>query len=95
MTVYMKRGSVTRSYHNHEDGSFTLATSQDLEETIEHNKMLRENIDMKATHRLVARVPLHVAEKAMREGWLHDEDKWKQWLNDADNRDHRVWEGNI
>ena len=95
MTVYAQNGSLTRSFENHDDGSFTISSEQDLEGIIEQNKMLRENQTGKEKFRLAARVPVHIVEKAMREGWLHDEDKWKRWLNDGENRDFRVWEGQI
>jgi hypothetical protein len=34
-----------------------------------------------------------VVEKAMREGWFHDDAAWARFLNDADNKKFRVWQG--
>lgn len=93
--IYAKENGLTRRAVNETDGSFVLATEQDLEDVIEENKRLRENQTKKEHYRLVARVPVHVAEQAMREGWFHDDKMWARWLNDIDNRDHRVWEGKV
>lgn len=94
--IYEQAGNVKRIAHDDaSDGTFVLATEHDLEEAIEENKRLRENQTGKEQFRLAARVPMHVAEQAMREGWFHDDDAWRRWMNDRDNRDHRVWEGRI
>jgi len=91
--VYEQVGKFKRIAHVEDDNTFVLATEHDLEEMIEENKRLRENQTGKEMMRLAARVPPHVAEKAFREGWFHDDDAWKKWLNDPENRDFRVWEG--
>ncbi len=94
--IYDQFGSVVRTLHvNKNDGSFVMASAQDCEPLIEENKRLRENQTGKEGFRLTARVPVHVVERAMREGWWHDEAEWKKWLNDADNRDFRVDEGRV
>jgi len=54
------------------------------------------DVDQKGRHfRLAARIPLAIVEKARAEGWLHDENKWKAFLNDPENRAFRVWPGKI
>jgi hypothetical protein len=93
--VYEKNGTLIRSYHDDTDGSFVLATEQDLEDLIEENKRLRENQTGKEQFRLCARIPVHVVEKAMRDGSFHDDEFWKNWANDPENRDFRVWEGRL
>jgi len=93
--IYDAHGGLIRKVHVESDGTFHLSSEQDLDGIVEQNKMLRENQTGKEQFRLAARVPVHVVEQAMREGWFHDDDKWKQWLNDGQNRDHRVWEGQI
>lgn len=93
--IYDARGELIRRVHVQSDGDFVLSTEQDLESIVEQNKMLRENQTGKEEFRLAARVPVHVCEKAMREGWFHDDDAWKKWMNDPENRDHRVYEGRI
>ena len=54
------------------------------------------DIDQTGNHfRLVARVPLPIMQKAKREGWVNDKEKWRAWLNDPDNRAFRVWPGRV
>lgn len=93
--LYDQYGNLRRSVHTESDGTFHLATEQDLENAIEENKRLRENQTGKEDFRLAARVPVHVVEQAMRDGTFHDDDFWRKWMNDGENRDHRVWEGRI
>jgi len=45
--------------------------------------------------RLAARIPMSVIQQAAREGWLDDKERWKKWLNDSQNRAHRVWGGKL
>lgn len=93
--IYDRFGTVVRRVHVEQDGTFHLSTEQDLESVVEENKRLRENQTGKENFRLAARIPVHVAEKAFREGWFHDDNAWKKWLNDGENRDFRVYEGQI
>jgi hypothetical protein len=54
------------------------------------------DVDQTGRHfRLAARIPLSIINKARAEGWLHDEQKWRDFLNDPDNRAFRVWPGRI
>jgi hypothetical protein len=67
----------------------------------EVGRILRANqrdadVDQTGRHfRLVARVPIAIINKARAEGWQHDEQKWRRWLNDPDNRAFRVWPGRV
>lgn len=45
--------------------------------------------------RPVAEVPASVVEQAMREGWFKDQKKWKQWMNNPDNKAFRIWGGRV
>lgn len=47
----------------------------------------------RSPNKLVARVPMTIYEQAHHEGW--DEAKWKQWLNDPDNKAFRIWPGRV
>lgn len=40
-------------------------------------------------------VPDIVMHQAMVEGWYEDKAKWRQWLNDPDNKLFRTWPGHI
>jgi hypothetical protein len=71
-----------------------VQTTQDLTQTLENNKIMREMHPRRSTNKLLARgVPVSVAERAMREEW--DESDWKKWLNDPDNAAFRVWPGRV
>jgi hypothetical protein len=75
-------------------GMVTVQTQQDMTQTIENNKVMRERHPARSTNKLLARgVPITVAEQALREGW--DQDDWKKWLNDPDNAAFRVWPGRV
>jgi hypothetical protein len=96
--LYDHRGNVARVLHARPEdpwGDFAIQTVEDVEPIIDGVKVARENHDPKANMKHVARVPLTVVERAMREGWFHDKKKWSQWLNDPQNRDFRVWEGRV
>ena len=43
----------------------------------------------------VAKVPVTVVERAMREGWFHDDKAWDKFLNDPDHKGFRVDEGRL
>jgi hypothetical protein len=45
--------------------------------------------------RHIAEVPMVIWQKALREGWSKDRAKWKQWLNDPDNKVFRTWQGKV
>lgn len=72
----------------------TVLTEQDLTNTIEMNKIVREQHPRRSTNKLLARgVPITVAEKAMREQW--DAKDWAKWLDDPDNAVFRIWPGRV
>jgi hypothetical protein len=95
-TVYRNDGAVRRTLITDDDnpGIVTVHTQQDMTQTIENNKVMRERHPRYSTNKLVARgVPITVAEKALREGW--DQSDWQKWLNDPDNAAFRVWPGRV
>lgn len=54
------------------------------------------DVDQTGRHfRLAARIPLAVVQQAIAEGWVHDRKKWREWLNNSDNRAFRVWGGRV
>lgn len=97
--VYEARDGFSRVARvNNETGDFVLASEQECTDLIRNNRALAEIQAQgrgKETFRLVARVPVPFVEKMMIEGSFHDENHWRSWLNDGDNRDFRVWEGRI
>lgn len=94
--IFDQYGSVVKVLHTQrDDHEFHIETLEDVEPIIEEAKALRENHKTRSDMKHVARVPSSVAEKAMREGWFHDQKAWDKWLNDPQNRDFRVWEGRV
>lgn len=75
-------------------GDLIIETYQDCEPIIEQAKILSEQTPGKEW-RHVASIPMFFIDKAAKEGWLHDKEKWKRWLNDAENRCFRTWHGQI
>jgi hypothetical protein len=45
--------------------------------------------------RHIAEVPMVIWQKALREGWSQDRAKWKEWLNNPDNKVFRTWQGKV
>lgn len=97
--IYDHRGNVVRVLHSDPEkgffGDFTIETIEDCEPVVESAATLADDHSSNTDFKHVARVPLSVAEKAMREGWFHDDAAWARWLNDSDNRDFRVWKGRV
>lgn len=96
--IYDANGTVVRELHADPEapfGGFAINTIEDVEPIIESAKVLRENHKPRGDMKLAARVPVTVVERAMREGWFHDDRAWRRWMNDPDNRDFRVWEGRV
>ena len=94
--VYRDDGAVKRTLVWEDDapGIVHVKTEQDLTQTVENNRILRELHPRRSTNRLLARgVPITVAEKAMLEDW--DEQDWARWLDDPANAAFRVWQGRV
>jgi hypothetical protein len=96
--IYDHTGTVARVLHQEDqefDGTFHIETVEDLEPILDSVKVLRDDHKERGDLKHVARIPVTVVEQAMREGWYHDDAKWRQWLNDPQNKDFRVWEGRV
>lgn len=65
-------------------------TREDLRPIMRQAKVFSEEPPGKDM-RLVALIPNFVLDKAFREGWLNDKQKWKDWFNDDANAAFRVW----
>lgn len=90
-------GSIVRSIVVNEDevasrqgGRVVFQTEQECDAIVADVKAAGDVDQSKRVFRRVATVPAAVIEQATREGWLHDKARWKQWLNDGDNRAFRV-----
>ena len=71
-----------------------IKTFEDCEPIIERAKMLSE-MEPGKEFRHSAIIPKHVLDKAHREGWFHDKQKWRDWANDPANRAFRTWPGRL
>jgi hypothetical protein len=94
--VYRNDGDAKRTMIWEDDDPLTVHvyTEQDMTQTIEMNKVMRELHPRRSTNKLLARgVPMTVAEKAIREQW--DNKDWARWLDDPDNAAFRVWPGRV
>ena len=73
-------------YHE-EDGKTFVETRQDVTHLVEAAKVLAEAPPRKEDGwRFLCVIPDTVFDQAAREGWLHDKKRWRQWMNDGDNR---------
>lgn len=77
------------------DNEIIVKSTQNVAPLIRENKMLQENHRSGGHRKLAARIPLVVWNKAVREGWAYDQNQWKKYLNDPDNKKFRVWEGRL
>lgn len=80
-------------YHE-EDGKTHIETRQDLEPIIKAAKILSQRKPGKDFTR-VALIPKTTLDKALIEGWFHDEEAWRRWANDSANKVFRTTEGTI
>ncbi len=77
-----------------EDDKLIAVSKQDVSKTIGYVKQLSEGPVGKDL-RHVAEVPMIIYEKAVQEGWVNDENAWKKWLNNPDNKIFRTWQGKV
>jgi len=78
-----------RSYtvFHEEDGKTYVERRQDVTHLVEAAKVLAEVPPAKEDGwRFMCVIPDTVLEEAMRDGWLHDKPRWRQWMNNSDNR---------
>lgn len=75
--------------------TFHIQTRVNADPILRRNKRLREDHKSGGDMKHVASVPITVYEKAIREGWANDQEAWRKYLNDPDNRGFRVWEGRL
>lgn len=91
--VYQRHDGIERTMVPFDKDSFGVHTSIQADEIVDSCKRDAELHDPRAVNKLLARVPLTIYEQSIREQW--DEDDWKKWLNDPDNKAFRVWWGYV
>lgn len=76
-----------KTIYHEEDGRKYIESRQDCTHLIEAAKILAEAPPRKEDGwRFLGLIPETVMNQAMIEGWFHDAKRWRQWLNDRDNR---------
>lgn len=77
----------SQTWYAEEDGKTYTQVRQDCTDMIAAAKILAEIPPSKADGwRFMCVIPDTVMEEAMRDGWLHDKERWRRWMNDRDNR---------
>lgn len=70
-----------------EDGKTYVETRQDVSHLTEAAKILAEEPPAKEDGwRFIGFIPDTVWNQAVTEGWIEDKERWRQWMQDADNR---------
>jgi hypothetical protein len=82
------------SVWHEEDGKRIIESRQDCEGIVKAAKALSE-LPHSKDFKPVAFVPETVLNRAFVEGWFHDKAKWRQWINDPENRDFRITQGRL
>jgi hypothetical protein len=54
-----------------------------------------QSIDRKSPYRHARKIPVHVLERAMREGWMQDKKKWIEWANSPEGMAFATHAGRI
>lgn len=72
--------------NSREGGQIHFIAEQNVDAIIAANRRDADIDQRKRTFRHVARVPLPIWEQAWREGWHNDNDAWKRWMKNPDNR---------
>ena len=92
-TVEIKAGGYVNEFVTQDD-KFIYNSYQNVQPVIEHAKVLSEQTPGKEM-RHIAEIPMVIYQKAVREGWAEDKKKFKEWLNDPDNKMFRSWKGRV
>lgn len=73
--------------HHEEDGKFYTETRQDATHIVEAAKILAdEPPDPETGLRFLCFMPAPDFDRAVREGWIHDKKRIREWANNSDNR---------
>lgn len=83
---------------NESEDSFSIETTQDVTDIVEHSKSCYNSIDERArwgdgAH--VASIPISVWQDLKKKGIADNDAAFKRWLNDRDNRVFRTRPGRV
>jgi len=90
----------SKRYFSYDDETeeCTIETEHDITNIVELNKQRYNNVDEKARWgdgQLVASIPLPLYFDLKAKGIIDDQKRFKEWLNDGDNRHFRMRPGKI
>jgi len=87
---------ITQYWHVTDKGEYVIETQQDVSAIAERNKReFNETPNRYRDVNKVASIPLNVYYDLKRRGIADDPKKFKQWLNDRDNRVFRTRAGTL
>ena len=78
-----------------EPDEVTFAMHENIVPQLEQTKRERDAYMPRRNEvfRPIANVPETVVAMALREGWFHDKQRWKKWVNDSHNKNWRITDG--
>jgi hypothetical protein len=98
--IYDAEGSVIRELHLEDPNDIfsvhAYTTVQDVDPVLRSVQQAKDAGQGEGKNfRLAARIPVAFIEQMMRDGSLHDPKAMKRFLNGAEGRPWRVWEGKL
>lgn len=90
----------TELHTDSDSGSMTFVEKEDLQPVIDNVKLEREAFNQVGDRVVgqnhmtpIAEIPMIVYNRSVREQW--GPKKWRQWLNDPDNKPFRITDGRV
>ncbi len=82
--IKQNRVTGTTTFYESADDMHRATTTQNVDDILEHAKDMRRETqgERYGEFRKVAVIPMAVIGQAMREGWLFDQEKVRQWVRD-------------
>ena len=77
-----------------DEGNVVLEDRYDVEPVLNQSRIERDDTPSRE-FRKICNIPADVMDRAIREGWVHDQKAWKRWASDPDNAAFRVWGGRL
>ncbi|MGB2167214.1 MAG: hypothetical protein ACPH3M_08285 [Candidatus Puniceispirillales bacterium] len=93
--ISKEAGKETTLHFDDVDGTFTVASKEDVSPLIEQNKIHRNHANHGGNMRKAAEIPMSVYLDLEKRGITKDQKAFRRWLNDPDNRFFRTNESYI
>ena len=93
--VYRDADGVRRTliWDDEDPDAVTVRTEQDVEPILDSVERDRAIMRHDGVNKLLARIPVAIYERAVREQW--DEGDWGKWLNSSEAAPFRIWRGYV